>query len=168
LRRTRQQDDKHANHRSEARGDDAAGARPAAAARRTGPGRPVANVTINIPATVYDNPCVGEQVALSGTLHLILNVTTDSSGGYHFVSKWNASYTGTGLTSGATYTASESKQESWSASQLPASHTTTSVIKLVTKGGAQNAYLYTTTTTTIDANGVATVTVDGVSIDCRG
>jgi type 1 fimbria pilin len=128
----------------------------------------IANVTINIPATVYDNPCVGEQVALSGTLHLILNVTTDSSGGYHFVSKWNASYTGTGLTSGATYTASESKQESWSASQLPASHTTTSVIKLVTKGGAQNAYLYTTTTTTIDANGVATVTVDGVSIDCRG
>jgi type 1 fimbria pilin len=128
----------------------------------------IANITINIPATVYDNPCVGEQVSLSGQLHLILNVTTDSSGGYHFVSKWNASYTGTGLTSGATYKASESKQESWSASQLPASHTTTSVVKLISKGGAQNAYLYTTTTTTIDANLVATVTVDSVSIDCRG
>jgi hypothetical protein len=65
---------------------------------------------------------VGEPVSLSGDLHLILNITTDSSGGYHFVSKWNASYTGTGLISGATYKASESKQESWSASQLPASH----------------------------------------------
>jgi hypothetical protein len=128
----------------------------------------VVNVTFNIPATVYDNPCLGEPVSLSGDLHLILNITTDSSGGYHFVSKWNASYTGIGLISGATYKASESKQESWSASQLPASHTTTSVIKLISKGGAQNAYLYTTTTTTIDANGVATVTVDSVSIDCRG
>jgi type 1 fimbria pilin len=128
----------------------------------------VVNVTIQIPATVYDNPCLGEPVALHGDLHLILNITTDSSGGYHFVSKWNASYSGTGLLSGATYTASESKQESWSASQLPASHTTTSVIKLISKGGAQNAYLYTTTTTTIDANGVPTVTVDSVSIDCRG
>jgi type 1 fimbria pilin len=61
----------------------------------------IANLTINIPATVYDNPCVGEQVSLSGDLHLILNLTIDSSGGYHFVSKWNASYTGTGLISGA-------------------------------------------------------------------
>jgi hypothetical protein len=128
----------------------------------------VVNVTFNIPAAVYDNPCVGEQVALSGQLHLILNVTTDSSGGYHFVSKWNASYTGSGLLSGASYTASESKQESWTASQLPASHTTTSVVKLTSKGGAPNAYLYTTMTTTIDANLVATVTVDSVSIDCRG
>ena len=128
----------------------------------------IVNVTVNVPAVVYDNPCVGEPVSLSGDLHLILNVTIDSSGGYHFVSKWNASYTGTGLISGATYKASESKQESWSASQLPASHTTTSVVKLISKGGAQNAYLYTTTTTTIDANLVATVTVDSVSIDCRG
>jgi hypothetical protein len=128
----------------------------------------VVNTTIHIPLAVYDNPCLGEPIALSGDLHLILNITTDSAGGYHYVSKWNASYSGTGVISGAAYTASESKQESWSAPQLPASHTTTSVVKLVTKGGAQNAFLITTFTTTIDANGAVTVTEDSVSVDCRG
>jgi type 1 fimbria pilin len=128
----------------------------------------VVNVTIHIPTTVYDNPCVGEPVALHGDIHVVVSTTTDTSGSFHFVSKWNASYSGTGLLSGGAYTASESKQESWTASQLPASHTTTSVIKLISKGGAQNAFLYTTMTTTIDANGVPTVTVDSTLINCRG
>jgi len=44
-----------------------------------------------------------------------------------------------------------------------------SVVKLISKGGAGNAFVYTTTTTTtVDANGVPTVTEDGVSVDCRG
>ena len=128
----------------------------------------VVNVTINIPAAVYDNPCVGEQVALHGDLHILLSSTTDQAGGYHYVSKWNGSYSGTGLTTGADYKASERKQESWTASQLPASHTTTSTVKLISKGGAQNAFITTTLTTTIDADGVPSVTEDGVSVDCRG
>ena len=61
----------------------------------------VVNVTIHIPAVVYDNPCVGEQVALHGDLHILLSITTDQAGGYHYVSTWNASYSGTGLTTGA-------------------------------------------------------------------
>jgi hypothetical protein len=43
-----------------------------------------------------------------------------------------------------------------------------SVVKLISRGGAGNAFVYTTTTTTVDANGVPTVTEDGVSVDCRG
>lgn len=128
----------------------------------------VVNTTIQIPATVYDNPCLGESVALHGDLHILLNVTTTKAGTFQYTSTWNASYSGTGLVSGATYKASESKQESWSTRQLPASHTTTSVVRLISKGGAQNAFLYTTMTTTIDANGVPTVTVDSVSVVCRG
>jgi hypothetical protein len=38
----------------------------------------------------------------------------------------------------------------------------------VDRGGAQIAFLYTTMTTTIDANGVPTVTVNSVSVVCRG
>jgi hypothetical protein len=63
---------------------------------------------------------------------------------------------------------SERKQESWTARQLPASHTTTSTVKLISKGGAQNAFITTTLTTTSDADGVPSVTEDGVSVDCRG
>jgi hypothetical protein len=36
------------------------------------------------------------------------------------------------------------------------------------KGGAGNAFVHTTTTTTVDANAVPTVTEDDVSVDCRG
>ena len=128
----------------------------------------VVNVTIKLPAVVYDNPCVAEPVSLHGTIHILLSVSSDRSGGYHVVNTWNASYSGTGLVSGATYTASESKQESWTTSRLPATHTTTTVTKLISKGGAQNAFLHTTLTTTIDANRVPTETVDSQSVACKG
>jgi hypothetical protein len=125
-------------------------------------------VTINVPLAVYDNPCLGEPVGLHGDLHILVSVDTDQAGGYHYLSKWNGSYAGTGLVSGAAYEASERKQESWTARRLPASHTTTSVVKLVSKGGNPNAFITTTLTTTIGADGVATVTEDATSVDCRG
>jgi hypothetical protein len=109
---------------------------------------------------------VGEPVVLSGTLHIVLNITYDKVGGYHVVNTWNASYSGTGLISGATYRASESKQEYWNARQLPASHTTTSVVRLISRR-TSNAFLSTTTTTKIDATGVPTVTVNSESVTCR-
>jgi hypothetical protein len=40
-----------------------------------------------------------------------------------------------------------------------------SVVRLISNGGAGNAFVYTTTTTTVDANAVPTVTEDGVSVD---
>ena len=85
---------------------------------------------------------------------------------YRYTSTWNASYSGTGLISGASYGASESKQESWNARQLPASHTATSVVRLISRR-TSNAFLSTTTTTTIDATGVPTVTVNSESVTCR-
>jgi len=127
----------------------------------------IVNVAINIPAAVYDNPCVGEPVALSGDLRLLLNITADQGGGYHYVSKWTAQYAGTGLISGVAYRASESKQESWSSRQLPASHTTRSVVRLISRGVGVG-FLSTTFTTAIDASGVPTVTVDSVSVTCVG
>src|SRR5690349_3009357 len=126
------------------------------------------NVTIQVPVAVYDNPCADEPVALHGDLHILIGTSTDQDGRVHYLSTLNASYSGNGLISGTAYTASERKQESWTASQLPASHTTTSVVKLISKGAAPNAFLYTTVTTTIDATGVPTATVDTISIKCRG
>ena len=140
------------------------------------PGTPVAmaatgdlvNVTLQIPLTVYENPCAGEPVALHGDMHILVGTRTDGAGHLHYLSTWNASYSGNGLISGTPYTASERKQESWTARELPASHTTTSVVKLISKGAAPNAFLYTTVTTTIDANGAPTATVDAESVQCRG
>jgi hypothetical protein len=128
----------------------------------------VTNVTIEIPAVVYDNPCVGEPVALHGNLHLVLTVASDHAGGFHVGNHLNASYSGTGLVSGVRYRASENQQDVWNARALPASHSTTLRTKLISQGGIDNAFLFTTVTTTIDANGVPTATVDNQWVECRG
>ena len=128
----------------------------------------VTNVTIQIPSVVYDNPCVGEPVALHGTLHLVLRVTSDQAGGFHVGNRLNAAYSGTGLASGVSYRASESQQDGWNARELPDSHTTTAVTRLIAQGGVDNAFLFTTVTTTIDADGVPTASVSSQWIECRG
>jgi hypothetical protein len=126
------------------------------------------NVTIEIPAVVYDNPCVGEPVALHGSLHLVLTVGSDKAGGFHIGNHLNASYAGTGLESGVPYRASDNKQDVWNTRQLPDSHTITMMTRLISQGGVDNASLFTTITTTIDANGVPTATVDNQRVECRG
>ena len=131
------------------------------------PGAEVTNTTMQIPAVVYDNPCLGEPVALHGELHTVLTVTSQPSGA-HVASHLNARYAGTGLVTGVPYRASESQQDVWNVRDLPDSHTTTMVTRLISQGGADNALLYTTLTTTIDADGVPTVSVDDQRVECRG
>jgi hypothetical protein len=80
----------------------------------------------------------------------VLTVTSDH-GGFHVGSHLNGSYAGMGLVTGVPYRASESQQDVWNVRQLPASHTTTMVTRLLSRGAAENAFLYTTVTTTIDA-----------------
>src|SRR5512132_3120426 len=130
-------------------------------------GAEVTSTRIQVPAVVYDNPCLGEPVALHGELHLVLTVTSDG-GGFRVGGHLNGSYAGTGLVTGVPYRASESRQDVWNVRDLPASHTTTMVTRLISRGAAENAFLYTTVTTTIDANGVPTVTVDDQRVECRG
>jgi hypothetical protein len=126
------------------------------------------NVTIKIPAVVYDNPCVGEPVALHGSLHLVLTVTSDQAGGFHIGNHLNASYAGMGLESGVTYRASDNEQDVWNFRELPDSHTTTLMTRLISQGGVDNAFLFTTVTTVIDADGIPTATVGNQWVECRG
>ena len=89
-------------------------------------------------------------------------------GGFRVGSYLNGSYAGTGLVTGVPYRVSESTQDVWKVCDRPASQTTTMVTRLISRGPAENAFLYTTVTTTIDANGVPMVTVDDQRVGCRG
>jgi hypothetical protein len=126
------------------------------------------NVTIEIPAVVYDNSCVEEPVALHGNLHLVLTIGSDQAGGFHIGSHLNASYAGTGLESGVPYRASDTKEDVWNTRELPGSHTTTMVTRLISQGGVDNVFLFTTITTTVDAEGVPTATISDQRVECRG
>jgi hypothetical protein len=126
------------------------------------------NVTIDVPAVVYDNACIGEPVALHGSLHLVVGIASDQAGGSHIGSHLNGSYTGTGLVSGVRYRASDNQQDVWNTRELPGSHTITMRTRLISQGGVDNAFLFTIVTTTIDADGVPTATVDNQWVECRG
>ena len=126
------------------------------------------NVTIKIPAVVYDNSCVGEPIGLHGSLHLVLTIGTDQAGGFHLGSHLNASYAGTGLESGLPYRASDTKEDVWNTRELPDSHTTTMVTRLISQDGVDNAFLFTTFVITVDAEGVPTATVSDQRVECRG
>jgi hypothetical protein len=128
----------------------------------------VTNVTIEIPAVVVDNDCVSEPVALHGTIHLVVRVSSDQAGGFHIGNHLNASYAGMGLASGTAYRASDKQHDVWNARELPGSRTTTLMTKLISQGGVDNAFLFTTLTTTVDANGVPTVSVENQRVECRG
>ena len=135
---------------------------------RSGQAAHTTNVTIKVPAVVYDNSCVEEPIALHGSLHLVLTIGSDQAGGFHIGSHLNASYAGTGLESGVPYRASDTKEEVWNTRELPDSHTTTMVTRLISQGGVDNAFLFTTITTTVDAEGVPTATVSDQRVECRG
>ena len=71
---------------------------------------PVTNsYDINLNNQVTVNSCsAGEPVALNGTVHIDLSVSTDSAGMNHFAVKATANLVGIGQTTGTAYTATDS------------------------------------------------------------
>ncbi len=125
------------------------------------------NVTLNIPADVRQNPCNGEFVNLSGRLHIVFSVRTDSQGGYHVTQQTDEAARGTGLTSGDTYVGSDNKMESWDAKPpFPQVYTTTHSILLASNGNAPNFLFLYVLHTTVTAAGVPSATVDQFQTKC--
>ena len=130
----------------------------------------VVNVTIRIPAQVEPNPCTpGDLVALSGQLHILLSITEDPQGGYHVSETAREKLAGASLVTGVKYGASKTETWSWFAgTPFPAVNTHTIDSELVSQAGTDNFIAHTTIHTTINANGVPTVTVDAIRLECAG
>ena len=127
------------------------------------------NVTINMPADLRMNPCNKEWVNLSGQLHIVMYVRSDNQGGYHTTQQTNEAARGVGLTSGATYSGSEEKSDSWySRPPFPQVHTTTYSLVLASNGSEPNFLMKYDLHTTINAAGVPTASVDNMRTECTG
>jgi len=130
----------------------------------------VVNVTIRLPAQVEPNPCTpGDLVALSGQLHIVLSITEDPQGGYHVSETARENLAGASLATGVKYGASKTETWTWYAgTPFPALNTHTIDSELVSQAGTDNFLAHVTVHTTINANGVPTVTVDTIRLDCAG
>jgi hypothetical protein len=130
----------------------------------------VVNATIHVPADVWINPChPADVVNLNGDIHVVITATADHNGGYHVVNHLNSHLRGASITTGTRYLSNENNSDVWNArSPYPAIHTHTYDFRLISQSRTDNYVLHVTTHETVNAGGVATVTVDDSQMDCLG
>jgi hypothetical protein len=127
----------------------------------------VVNADIPVSVTVT-NPCVPELVDLSGNLHLIVNITNDSSGGTHFKLGVNAKTSGTGESSGAKYQGNLNLNVSLNANSGGTFNVTVPLnIELIGQGQVPNFLVHALLHVTVDPAGNVTSSVDNFSAECR-
>jgi hypothetical protein len=117
-------------------------------------------------------PCAnggaGEDVFLSGDIHIVVHVTFDGSGGAHFDEIHNPQgVSGIGLTTGAMYRGVGGSPFDASNVRVGEEHTSVANIMLIGQGPGNNLVLHTTFHITILANGTATSFHDNFRMECR-
>jgi hypothetical protein len=128
------------------------------------------NLRFPISDTVFD-PCTGEVVDLSGTAHVVSDLTiNDNHGSLMFHS--NAAESGVGESTGAAYTLLGNFSDHLEGSFVNGQFTQTTVIRnlrLVTAGGGNNYFAFDDTFhATVNANGDVSVEFDHLTPDgCR-
>jgi hypothetical protein len=130
------------------------------------------NTIIPIPPTaVLPDPCTGEDVHVTGTIHLVTVVTVDASGSTHTEMHFNVQgVSGVGLTSGTRYRGIHTETHSSNtAGPAPSEFTTRINIMLISEGGSSNltirdALLHVT----VNANGTVTASIDHLALaECQ-
>jgi hypothetical protein len=134
-------------------------------------------VTTDQPFTIeVDNPCTGGHIALDGTEHIVITVTTDSSGNEHANIITHADARGT-ADDGVTYNLSS--QDHMLSNVLSLDPVTGEPLQFtfqinqtfngVTPGPAPNFRISSLLQVTANANGVVTaVVIQGNGGDCQG
>lgn len=126
------------------------------------------NGTVPISGTVT-NPCNGELVDFSGTLHEVISETFDSSGGIHFDDHFNIHVTATGETTGTNYVGNQEEHltENFNSG---GSITVTEPFTFseISKGSAPNFIEHALYHVTVNPDGTVTSFIDTYSAECRG
>jgi hypothetical protein len=129
----------------------------------------VQNVQVPLNVTVF-NPCNGDLIAVTGSIHLLASTTSDGGGGFHIAFMDNVSQvTGTGSVSGATY---HGVGGDWFTANVkppfPVELTMTDVFGLISAGSSPNLVITDTFHITVNADGTLTANVARFSLSCNG
>ena len=120
-------------------------------------------------SAVVINPCVPEEVVLTGSLHTSFSTVFDAAGGVHFkISTTPQGVSGTGAVTGAKYQASGSENtSSMLLSGGTITETFTNTFNLTAQGNVPNFKLKITQHLTINANGEVSAVVDHTETSCQ-
>jgi hypothetical protein len=125
------------------------------------------NIFIPFAATIF-NPCLGEPVALTGTLHVLV-IMQQTGNGTRFLSHAQPQgIEGTGLVSGASYRGTGVTMMSVFI-DLPPPFDMTSVnnFRIIGAGDANNYMVHTTMHITVNANDEVTANVANTNVSCQ-
>jgi hypothetical protein len=113
---------------------------------------------------IRSGDCTGEDVELSGTIHLVSQLQSDGSEVGHFNFQ---GVSAVGLTSGTTYRAS-SVDNFHLAAPFPSDITSVRSLRLISRGPEDNLLVRFLFHITVNAKGEITAEVEDVSIKCKG
>jgi hypothetical protein len=134
-----------------------------------------AGVTVNA-ATPFQQtvsiPCAdggaGEDVLLSGFLHVLVTETVDASGSLHTTTHFQPmGVAGTGLTTGDVYRATGITRDEANGLDVPFEATFVNNFRIIGPGKGNNVLVHEVFHVTVDALGEVTVLLDSVSVECK-
>jgi len=106
--------------------------------------------------------CSGEDVEISGTIHMVNKTLADGS----VIGQFNyQDVTGVGLTSGITYRVSAVDQVRLAA-PFPSSISSVQSFHLISNGSSSNLIVQVLYHVTVNANGEVTASIDSLSMQC--
>ncbi len=110
----------------------------------------------------------GEDVHISGTMHILISVTFDERGGTHLKAIRQMQVSGVGLTSGDKYVGTTADQTTVNfVGEPPANYTREYSVHLIGQGPGNNLLLRFVGHITINANGEVTALFDKPILECR-
>jgi hypothetical protein len=119
---------------------------------------------------VVDNPCTGEQVRVTGALHILFHVTEDANGGLHVQEHFQPQgASGTGLESGTRYRGvGVTRSGAYIPPQGLRETTFIDRFYFVSKGPSDNMLAKATIHVTFNANGDPTAELVRLETKCAG
>jgi hypothetical protein len=114
-------------------------------------------------------PCVGEEVHLTGRLHLLIHVTLDNAGGAHVkLQENNQGVSGTGLTTGDKYQSTGASNSVFQFhTKVGDEQTFVFSFNFIGQGNGNKLLVHVTQHVTVNANGIVTAEVENISIECK-
>ena len=124
---------------------------------------------------VVDNPCTGEQIRVTGALHILFHVTEDANGGLHVqhhAQPQGGGLLGTGEESGTQYrVVGVTRDETYVPPGAPGEFRETTFVNrfhIVSSGPSDNSLLDATIHVTFNANGEPTAELVRLETKCAG
>ncbi len=110
----------------------------------------------------------GEDVLLSGFLHVLITGTLDANGSLHTTTHFQPmGVAGTGLTSGAVYRATGITRDAINGLEIPFEATFVNNFRIIGPGKGNNLLIHELFHVTVNALGEVSVELDRVSTECK-